>query len=288
MLTGVVTRVPEPSFSRSVSRAARDRQYPVARLMLSKTGIRRLLETLGAPLPGEFRELGGYADITAESLARRTVIKPVRGANNRGVFPLLPEGPGLWRDLEHEELLTLPRIHERLAHAIVAHGLDDRWIGEELLLAPDGEHIDDVKFLMFRGRVGAAFVRRNPEHSFTWYDAEWRPISSGIPMHRLDLQAPPPAQRDELTALAVRLSRALPLPFVRVDLYGTAAGPVVGELTPFPGWANDLGDELDAQLGRLYEAAENALIAEGMDWRRVTEVEGVAALIAENEKARTA
>lgn len=272
---------PEPSFSRSLARASRDRQYPVSRVMLSKTGTRRLLQAIGAPVPGDFRTLGGYADITAATLAHPTVIKPVQGSNNRGVFPLLPVGPGRWRDVEHDRELTLDRLHEELARALVQHSLKDAWIGEELLRGPGDTAIDDVKFLMFRGRVGAAFVRRNPAHTFTWFDEDWQPLVSGIPQHPPDPSVTPPQDRDRLTRLAVRISRALPIPFVRVDLYSTADGPVAGELTPFPGWAHDIDDRLDARLGALYEEAETKLLAAGMDWSRVTDVPGVADLISE-------
>lgn len=145
------------------------------------------------------------------------------------------------------------------------------WIGEELLQGPDGGAIDDVKLLMFRGQVGAAFVRRNPQHTFTWFDAAWKPISSGIRQHPTDPEVLPPADRKALTDLAVRISRALPIPFVRVDLYSTATGPVVGELTPFPGWSHDLDDALDRRLGELYEKAETDLLRQGLDWSRVSE-----------------
>lgn len=272
---------PEPSFSRSVARASRDRQFPVARVMLSKLGTRRLLKALDAPVPGEFRELGSIADITAETLARPTVVKPVQGSNNRGVFPLRPVAPGRWHDLEHDVELSLERVREELSRALVQHSLADRWIGEELLRGTDGATIDDAKFLMFRGRVGAAFVRRNPAHTFTWFDEAWNPIVSGIRQHPRDPSVGPPSQRAELTDLAVRISRALPLPFVRVDMYSTSRGPVVGELTPYPGWAHDVDTELDIKLGILYERAESELIADGMDWNRVTDAPEVPRLIEE-------
>jgi hypothetical protein len=254
--------------------------------MLSKTGTRRLLEAVDAPLPSEFRELGTISDISEKSLAQPTVIKPAQGSNNRGVLPLKPIAPGLWREVETGADLTLPRIHELLARALVQHSLTDHWVGEELLRAPDGGTVADTKLLMFRGQLGAAFVRRNPERTFTWFDERWKPIASGIRRHSPDSSLTPPEDRVRLTELAARISRALPIPFVRVDLYSTAAGPVVGELTPFPGWAHDLEDVLDVRLGTLYERTETALLANGMDWTRLTDAPGVTELITEFAPAK--
>ena len=67
----------------------------------------------------------------------------------------------------------------------------------------------------------------------------------------------------------MRLSEAVPLPFVRVDLLETDRGPVVGELTPYPGWAHRIGTELDRELGERYEASERVMLRAAFDWRRL-------------------
>ena len=52
------------------------------------------------------------------------------------------------------------------------------------------------------------------------------------------------------------LAKAVPLPFVRVDLYATTAGVVVGELTLGPGGDQYLRAEEDVRLGRMWERAQ--------------------------------
>lgn len=261
--------VPPASFSWSIARASRDRPYPIARSMLDKLGNRQILEALGAPVSTGFEIVGSMTMLTRALLATPTALKPVRGSNNRGFLALVPAGHGTWRELTSDRRLGLEEIREELAHALLRDGLSDSWLREDLLRDADGRLVDDIKLLMFRGRLGAAFVRRNYHRAFRWFDADWRPLDPGLSRHPIDPSIAAPDHREAITALASRISAALPLPFVRVDVYPAASGPVVGEITPFPGWAHDLAPALDRDLGRLYEEAESEMLAEGMDWASI-------------------
>jgi hypothetical protein len=262
--------IPPPSFSRSIARAGRDRPFPIVAAMFGKVRVRELLLALDLPVPEDFASLGSIADIRPSDLDRPRVLKPAAGSNNRGFLALEPLGKGSWRDIVHDRELTFDGVREELARALVTHQLRDDWVTEELLRSPNGGIADDVKLLTFRGTIGASFIRTNAPKLFRWFDADWKPIESGLALHTVGLDIQPPPDAEAFTRLATDLSGILPVPFVRVDLLSTDRGPVVGELTPFPGWAHDLSPALDEQLGRLYEQAETALLRTGMNWDTVS------------------
>jgi hypothetical protein len=258
---------PPPSFSWSIAHANRSRPFPFAKALNGKVKARRLLEALELPVPRDFRVVGGVADLTPKMLDRPTVIKPDRGANNRGVVPLVPEGRGRWRDLAHDVLLDFDDVRATLAREVVAHGVPDLWVAEELLVAPGGGLPNDVKYLTFRGELAVQFIRTNFPKRFQWFDEHWAHIESGLAEHTPDPSITPPGDVALYTEIAQGVSRVIPLPFVRVDLLETDRGPVVGELTPYPGWAHRLDPELDARLGARYESAEKAMLSAAFDWR---------------------
>jgi hypothetical protein len=262
--------IPPPSFSRSIARASRDRPFPIVAAMFGKPRVRRLLTALDLPIPGDFASLGGIGDLRPSDFDRPRVLKPATGSNNRGFLALEPLGAGRWRDIVHDRELSFDGVREELALALVRHRLTDDWVAEELLRSPRGGIADDVKLLAFAGTIGASFIRTNSPKLFRWFDADWNPLDSGLALHTVGPHIEPPPAAAAFTDLAVEISRILPVPFVRVDLLSTDRGPVVGELTPFPGWAHDLAPALDESLGRLYEQAETSLLREGMNWESVT------------------
>ena len=63
----------------------------------------------------------------------------------------------------------------------------------------------------------------------------------------------------EIEVAVIPLSAAVPLPFVRVDLYGTTKGIVMGEITLLPGGNQHYIPVQDARLGKMWEEAEMRL-----------------------------
>jgi hypothetical protein len=145
------------------------------------------------PLPGDFRVFGDLAALRPQMLDRPTVIKPDRGADNRGVLPLVPAGRGRWRDLAHDTTFDFDGLREALAREIVDSGVSDNWLGEELLVAPDGGLPRDVKYLTFRGALSVQFIRTNVPKRFRWFDAEWHEVASGLAEHTIDPSIEPPS-----------------------------------------------------------------------------------------------
>ncbi len=137
------------------------------------------------------------------------------------------------------------------AYAEVPRGvLVEPFIGDAGLLPVD------YKFYVFAGQVAAVQVhvgRGTARHRWQLFDPHWwRPL--GCADHAATMSAPPP-NLVAMTAAAAALGRDFD--FVRVDLYDTAAGPLFGELSFFPGSGLDrfADDRIDVALGALWAAA---------------------------------
>ena len=77
-------------------------------------------------------------------------------------------------------------------------------------------------------------------------------------------EAEPPEGAEALLAVARRVSTAVPSAFCRVDLYDTPAGPVLGEITFYPGtffYKNRklMAPEEAVRLGAMWGVAEKRL-----------------------------
>jgi hypothetical protein len=114
--------------------------------------------------------------------------------------------------------------------------MDPRILIEELLRPPPGEDLMDYRLYTFDGvvravNVGSSTFRRDGVNAFL--DGSWRPI--GLSRYREALPATLPAKPvhwDDMVAAARRLGRGVD--FVRIDMYDTAAGCVLGEMTVYP------------------------------------------------------
>ncbi|WP_141495019.1 ATP-grasp fold amidoligase family protein [Kytococcus schroeteri] len=198
------------------------------------------------------------------------VLKSNGGAGSRGVYPVR-RVPGLADTYE-----VADETRRRLTGAEIIHNLttDKKlsrpWFAEELLVSDVGGAglPMDYKFFSFYGEVGFAFTRHAPMHrgaegwmdaqEFRYVDGEGQDIEMRTGASRRDVPLSP--LLPEMLEAAKVLSRAVPLPFVRVDLYGTPQGVVMGEITLMPGsHVTDLLPLQDARLGRMWEEAEMRL-----------------------------
>lgn len=144
--------------------------------------------------------------------------------------------------------------------------LPPRVVIEPLIASPDD--IVDYKFFCFGGEPRAVMTctERTRRLKLDFFDPEWRrlPFARHYPNSENPLARP--ERLDRMTALARRLAE--PFPFVRVDLYDTPAGPLLGELTFYPGngmepfqpaeWDRLLGDWLELPGRALISPAPGA------------------------------
>lgn len=224
----------------------------------------RLAASHGIRVPTVYAVWDRIDDIRLAGLPDRFVLKSDGGSTSRGVFPVRRDGVGFvqvdgrrrfgptglheaLRDLEQDGLARPPYFAEEL--------LQDRTAGP----LPH-----DVKLYCFYGEVGQVLVRQVPEHGEDrslrkrYVRPDGTDLTDEVPEPQ-DATIPLPPHFEEALRVGVVLSHAVPLPFVRVDVYDTPDGVVLGEITLVPGGRNAWSLEHDTHLGQLVEAAEARL-----------------------------
>lgn len=201
-------------------------------------------------------------EYVAEHRLERCVIKPVLSLNGIGCRLLVADGAH-YRDLVSGQTAPLAVHRRQLRRAYAPLERADAWLVEELMLPFDGQmrRIDDVKFFCFGGRVELiSHIRRvgrkKYRHRFT---RDWEPVVTCAEDNLPETNAVP-INGGRLVALAERLSSRLLYPFIRVDLYDTTRGIVLGEFTPGPGGRHRFNADWNERLvKRWHEAAETLL-----------------------------
>lgn len=202
-------------------------------------------------------------DFVSRSQHRTLVLKPMHGRSATGVFCLVREEGG-FRDLKSGKVLGLGALRRRALDSYGRLGRRDEWQVEELLLPADGSigFIEDHKFYCFAGRTELILQKGVIEEDghnrgvIRWYDRDWQPVETGVwPKHISERLVPPPAAQ-ALVETAERATGQLPMPFMRIDLYDSHKGVVLGEFTPGPGGMWQFNAEWqDRLIDRWHEAA---------------------------------
>ena len=217
-------------------------------------------------------------DIPWDDLPDQVVIKSAFAAAARGVFPLRRNADG-W-DLLGSATTTSAELVDDLNRLRKNGRIRGPFGAEEFLDGGDGELPIDVRTYAFYGHVPFVLLRRPgahgdldtarfrpvDAHGADLIDAEKYPaLADADPTQLprllavLDPTIPVPKNFAEIIDAAGRFSKAIRLPFARVDLYGIDDRVVFGEVTPRPGGRQWLGPELDVMLGDAWEHAEARL-----------------------------
>ena len=138
---------------------------------------------------------------------------------------------------------------------------------------PDVKIPFDYKVFCFDNEVELVqqMDRNTDKKLITWFDGnfnpldldasietDWSVIERGVPVR--------PDSADEMLEIARQTSVALNTPFIRVDMFNSSRGPVMGELTPTPGgpyygdWYT-FTDSLNRHLGEAWSRAEQRVQA---------------------------
>ncbi|WP_374928263.1 ATP-grasp fold amidoligase family protein [Kytococcus sedentarius] len=205
-------------------------------------------------------------EIDLSGLPDEFVLKSNGGAGSRGVHPLR-RVPGKPDQFEVADDTRRPVTGAEVIRLLTTDAkLTGPWFAEELLVPEDGAAglPSDIKMFAFYGEVGFGFARRAPLHrgvagwqdaqQFRYFDGEGRDVEMRTIRSVREVALSP--QLPQMLEHARTLSAAVPLPFVRVDLYGTTKGVVMGEITLLPGSHTDLLPLQDMRLGRMWEEAE--------------------------------
>jgi len=215
-------------------------------------------------------------EVNWEKLPRAFALKSRTGSSNRGVKALSRKAPGIDADPLPDRSWTIPQILEHQAKLEENQQASPAMFSEELVwkIGVDGAIADDWKFYCFYGRVGLAMQRDlkksgDPsDWKFKFWDRDWSDLGPVKFVDRLDQDLPPPVAPEAMVAMAERLSVLIRRPFVRVDLFESERGPLLGEFTPAPGPPEVFTADVDEMLGRLWEDAEARIFAEevGSGW----------------------
>lgn len=207
-------------------------------------------------------------DIGWDELPDRTVIKPHTGHHSHGVFPLRRHADE-WTVVTRTEPTSPTAVAERLRRLTDEGKISGPYFAEELYGGGEDDVLPmDVRVFTFYGEVGLVNVRKSSDHGNSAGVSVSRFLEDGTPgpVHPLhDDSITPPANLEELVAVAKRLSLAIPRPFVRVDLYDIDGDVAFGELTRRPGGSQDLGTATDRRLGELWEKAQARLFSDLID-----------------------
>lgn len=227
----------------------------------------------GVPIPRVYGRYAHADDIEWDCAPSRFVIKVTRGTVADGVWPLVAEGDH-YRDAfdPTRALLARAEITSRVAQAL-RYDPEAEVLLEEFLAAPPGSGYEippDYKLVCFHGTVGLIVAigrthRHAPQLGSRYFAADGTDLGDAVAGALLDSRLPVPAHLDDLVAAGEILSGAIRSPHVRVDMYDTPQGVCFGELTPAPGGDSVLREDIDIQLGELWEMALHRLEQEAID-----------------------
>lgn len=240
----------------------------------------RLAQSHGIPVPEILGVWAGLEDLDLSGMPEAFVLKSDSGAGGRGVLPLRRDGAGGFRLVGGAQRFSQDEIVDHLRAR-------STWVGapffaERLLVQPDGGELpDDIKIYAFYGEVGMVLLRRMAQHAdlgqatFRYLDGAGADLGEDIaPGRRIDPAIPAPARLEEFLAIARHLSRAMAVPFIRVDVYDTTLGPVLGELTRGPGGPQRYRAEHDEEMGRRWDLAQYRLDLDVVSGRPLRHLHG--------------
>ena len=200
-------------------------------------------------------------EVNWEELPGEFVIKPQQGCSESGVLPLIKTKEGYINILKNIDM-TRGEAIKYYKEGITGNHSHSRelWI-EELLSNPLPY---DWKIHTFNGKIGMVEqFKRDAENKYhKYWDKEWQPIKNmckKIFTYKINNSLPPPEHPRELLKTAEILSKAIRHPYVRIDLYDTAKGVFIGEITPHPGRTCIYVDYWESHLGEMWERAEEEL-----------------------------
>ncbi len=237
---------------RTEDRLGRPTKSPALQLP-HKLRTLELAASHGVAIPEVYAVWPDVDAIDLSSLPDSFVLKADGGAGSVAVFPLRRQEDGRYQLVGAQGDVDEDEMRERIRG--LGRAARPPFFAEELLHAADGGPIpDDVKCYMFYGEVGHVLVRRVGEHGrastirLKFVDetgADFGVVAQGRPH---DPSIPVPDVLPQMVEVARHLSRAVGLPFCRVDLYDTSRGIVLGEITRAPMGGNERYDEHHDEL----------------------------------------
>jgi len=235
----------------------------------------RLAERAGVRTPQVFYRSTTLDDVDWTGLPPRFVVKPLDGANNRGVFLLVAAEDGWYLDLMDNRHKTLDEVCAEYAALADAKKITSNFAVEELVRPGDDladviDIPDDLKVYCFYDRSVVAMQRRmngtsdRSKWTFKFWDRDGIDLGPVKYPDRCDPDLQRPEGLDEVFVAAESIGQLLAWPFCRLDFYASSEGPVFGEIAPHPGPPEVWNETMDERLGREWELAEARLLVDGI------------------------
>lgn len=230
----------------------------------NKDEMKSLANSIGVRTPRTFQGPGHITDIDWAVLPDHFVIKPTNSAGGRAVFALKASGAGYWDAIRGRHLSRNEIMNEFLLGGREGQQIANSVIVEQALVDNAGLPAYDWKCYAFQGDVQLVWqISRSPSgRRMKYYDRHFRSLGAARYRTKVTPELPTPTSPSGIISAASRLSKVLPLPFVRVDLYEFEGEVLLGELTPTPGSRQRFMRGLDRAMGQAWERAESALLIE--------------------------
>lgn len=241
-----------------------------------KLRLHRYCEELGLPMPAIFATWSHPDEVDFAACPDTFVLKPSVMHSAWGVMVL----ERLAESSEFRELLTGRTLsqesiirEQRAVFDRCKYKGSYRIFAEERVFddnMPAGVPLDYKVFCYYDRAMMIQQIDRNvsPNES-AWFDEYFEPLNPAGHIvsdwtHIRQGKHVRPPQHDAMLEIAVSVTRALQTAFMRVDMFSSPRGPLIGELTPAPGGPY-YGDwyrftpEYDAELGEAWLRAERAM-----------------------------
>lgn len=231
------------------------------RNLLLKLQNYEIARSYGVSTPQVLGVWSTVEEIDWDALPYEFVLKSNGGSTGRGVLPL-QRTPSGFELIDGSGQYTRESIVE---HYATARGARAPFFAETVLPGAHERLPDDIKIYSYYGEVVFVLVRRMPVHADTsqskvrMLGPDGNDLGEVLEGRTHDLSVAVPRHLEHMVEVASVLSRAVPVPFVRVDLYDLPEGIALGELTPLPGDSQTFTRDWDRDLGDRYDRAEARL-----------------------------
>lgn len=262
----------KPSFRYKVREAIKEARYfkskkwfdPILSLDVKNVAY-RFCERNGISTPEIYASNIKLQDVELPSHINNVVLKPLASHSSNGVFLLKKDKEGYYHNLVDNTKKRYEDILTEAYEIMEVKKFPNKWMVEELLepLDQNSSSVDDWKFYTFYGKCPLILQKHRTEEGKTeyqWYDQNWDVVTNtGRYRESINKNLRPPKTAKELLELAISTSELIPTKFMRIDLFETQRGPVLGEFTPFPGGFSTFHATYDELLGEYWLESEAQL-----------------------------
>lgn len=220
------------------------------------------------PFPTVFKVWEDPEEIEFTGFPERFVLKPNLMSSSSGVMVLTKLGDGTYHEALTRKAVTMDDIVQEQVRCLekATYKKSFRVFAEELIVDarnPLTVPVDYKVYCFYDKPVLIQQIDRNVKPTGTaFFDGRFQPLDLGGKIesewkHYQLVDHVRPGTAEMMLAIASRVTKLIKTPFMRVDLYNSTRGAVVGELTPAPG---------GPYHGTLYKFSENYDQELGREW----------------------